>query len=167
MENNPNKLLNLKIPVIDYILQFLPRNIISTIFNKQILNKKIFNITLPYILDNNLISKMTLIREIKIDNGLIFCTQLNLFNKNIIAVAGLRGHLQLIDLQTDKRIIIKNNTESINSLVEYIDNNTFVLAYCSYDKTIKFYNLVTNTEHCEGITTSYIVYFMTAIEIDK
>ena len=162
-------LMNLRTPLIGIIISgYLNEKELKNI-NKFILNKKLFKLTIEYRFKKKQIKEIkeiSKIKEYEVNFGIIIFCHLKNFNRDLIAVAGLSGGLEIINFKTNERsneIILHSDT--INSIVDFERENMNILASSSYDHTIKFLNLQTLKPVFSPINCEFIVYFMKVIKI--
>jgi len=163
----PN-LYGLRTPLIGLILEYLEIKEITEL-NKSIQNKKIFTLTSQVRFKNEKINKIKQVEKLKefeTNFGLIVFRHLKTFDKNLIAVAGLSGGLEIINFKTNERSNeITMHSDTINSIVDFERDNINVLASSSYDHTIKFLDLKTREQVFTPIACDFIVYYMKIVSI--
>lgn len=164
-----NKFIDLRKPLLGSILDFLPAKLCA-LLNKHIKNKKIFTLTCKTRhkqMKLGKISSHVLNRKFEMDFGIIQCVQLKSFDKNLLAVGGLSGGLELLNIINGERTVIKQHTDTINSIVDYIYNGQNLLVTSSYDNTIRFYDLKLKKNTSRVIPCEFIVYFMKYVTLEE
>ena len=135
-----NKFIDLRKPLLSSILDFLPVKQ-SALLNKHIKNKKIFTLTSEKRFNHKKLGKIFshhLKSKFEMDFGIFQCVQLKSFDKNLLAVGGLSGGLELVNIINGERTVIKQHSDTINSIVDYFYQGQNLLVTSSYDHTIGF-----------------------------